>query len=81
MFHRQKLHLHNHNLLNTFLSFTLIFKLDTFLLVSLKDNGVLSRWSRTFIEFTEFRKFRESEKSLRHGFSIRICSVKIVSVV
>ena len=28
-------------------------------------NGVFSKWSRTFIEFSEFRKFRESEKSLR----------------
>ena len=26
---------------------------------------VFSKWSRTFIEFSEFRKFRESEKSLR----------------
>ena len=30
------------------------------------DNGVFSKWSRTFVEFTGFREFRESEKSLRH---------------
>ena len=28
--------------------------------------GVYSKWSRTFIEFSEFREFRGSEKSLRH---------------
>ena len=28
--------------------------------------GVFSKWSRTFIEFSEFRDFRESEKSLRY---------------
>ena len=27
---------------------------------------VFSKWRRTFIEFTELREFRESEKSLRH---------------
>ena len=28
-----------------------------------RNNGIFSKWSRTFIEF---REFRESEKSLRH---------------
>ena len=30
------------------------------------DIGVFSKWRKTFIEFSEFRKFRESDKSLRH---------------
>ena len=30
------------------------------------NNGVFSKWSRTFIKFSQFREFRESEKSLRH---------------
>ena len=29
-------------------------------------SGVFSKWSKTFIEFSEIREFRESEKSLRH---------------
>ena len=29
-------------------------------------SGVFSKWSRTFIEFSEFWEFRESEKLLRH---------------
>ena len=28
--------------------------------------GVFSKWSGTFIEFSEFSKFRESEESLKH---------------
>ena len=31
-----------------------------------RNNGVFSKWSRTFIELSEFREFREPEKSLRH---------------
>ena len=34
------------------------------------DNGVFSKWSKTFTEFSEFREFRESEKSLRHELDL-----------
>ena len=30
------------------------------------NNGVFPKWSRTFLEFSEFGEFRESDKSLRH---------------
>ena len=28
--------------------------------------GVFSKWSGTFIEFSKFREFRESEESVKH---------------
>ena len=34
------------------------------------DNGVFSKWNKTFTEFSEFREFRESEKSLRHELGL-----------
>ena len=30
--------------------------------------GVFPKWSRNFIEFSDFSKFRESDKSLKHEF-------------
>ena len=30
------------------------------------NNGVFPKWSRTFIEFSDFSEFRESDKSLKH---------------
>ena len=33
---------------------------------TLRNMGVFPKWSRTFIEFSEFSKFRESDKSLKH---------------
>ena len=35
-----------------------------------ENNGVLPKWSRTFIEFSEFSKFRESDKSLKHELGL-----------
>ena len=37
--------------------------------------GPFPKWSRTFIEFSEFSKFRESDKSLMHelGSILRYC--------
>ena len=31
-----------------------------------QDNGVFSKWSGTFVEFSDFSEFRESEESLKH---------------
>ena len=30
------------------------------------DIGVFPKWSRTFIDFSEFNEFRESDESLKH---------------
>ena len=35
-----------------------------------RANGVFPKWSRTSIEFNEFSKFRESEKSLKHDLGL-----------
>ena len=29
-------------------------------------DGVFPKWNRTFIEFSDFNKFRESDKSMKH---------------
>ena len=40
-----------------------------------KNIAVFLNWSRTFIEFSEFREWRESDKSLKHelGSTLRSC--------
>ena len=34
--------------------------------MTIQINEVLPKWRRTFIEFSEFSGFKESDKSLKH---------------
>ena len=40
-------------------------------------NRVFPKWSRAFIKFGEFSEFKESEKSLKHEYSMKHTYVKI----